>query len=107
MPIKLLVDSIDNEKMQQILDYYNENKSTEEEPLERLDSCEGGFQIKLSYMKHQMGDIDKKIKQVRCHNGYLTSKGYISFRYKEKMLLYDSLVYVLGSNNVIHEQRTS
>jgi hypothetical protein len=104
MPIKVLVNSIDNEKMHEILDYYNENKSAEEEPLEILDRCEVGFQIKLSYMKEQMGDINQRIKQVRWNKGYLTSKGCISFRYKEKMLLYESLINTLGSNNVIYEQ---
>lgn len=107
MPIKVLVNSIDNEKIQEILVYYNENKSPEEEPLEILDRCEGGFQIKLSYLKEQMCDINKRIKQMRWNKGYLTSKGYISFRYKEEMLLYESLINALGSNNVIYEQHTS
>jgi len=33
MPIKVLVDSIDNEKIQEILDYYNFKKLDDEEPL--------------------------------------------------------------------------
>jgi hypothetical protein len=107
MPIKVLVKSIDSDKIQQILDYYNENKPEEAEPLERLDRCEDGFQIKLSYMKEQMGDINKKIKQVRWNKGYLLSKGYISFKNDEEMLLYESLVYVLGSNNVIYKNNNN
>ena len=104
MQIKVLVDEIDDKTFQKILDYYNSKKGKNDEPLERLDRCEGGFKIQLSYMKNQFGDENKRIKQLRWNKGYLLSQGYISFRYKEEMLLFEALANVLGSDNVIFEE---
>jgi hypothetical protein len=101
MPIKVLVDSIDNEKIQEILDYYNFKKLDDEEPIEVLNRCEGGFQIRITHMKDQMCNDNKKIKQLRWSKGYLLSQKYISFTKKEELLLYNSLVNALGSNNVL------
>lgn len=103
MPIKVLVDSITNKKIQEILDFYNSKKSSDEEPLEILNRCEGGFKIQLSYLKDQKCDENKRIKQLRWRKGYLLSDSYISFRYKEEMLLFDAIVNALGSDNVIFE----
>ena len=104
MQIKVLIDEIDDETFQKILDYYNSKKCETDEPLERLDRCEGGFKIQISYMKNQFGDENNKIKQLRWHKKYLTSQKYIDFKYKEKMSLLESLVNVLGSDNVIFEE---
>jgi len=104
MPIKVFVNSIDTETIQKILNYYNSKKFKDEEPLEILDRCEGGFKIQLSYMKDQQCDENKRIKQLRWNKGYLLSQGYKSFRYKEEMLLFVALANVLGSDNVIFEQ---
>lgn len=100
MFIQVFVKSIEKEQLQLILDKYNSTKSVLEEPLELLDRCEGGFKIQLSYMKNQFGDPNKMCKQVRWKKGYLISDGYISFTYNETMLLYESLVHVLGIDNV-------
>jgi hypothetical protein len=104
MQIKVFIDEIDNETIQKVLDYYNSNKLDDEEPLQILDRCEGGFKIQISYMKNQMCNENDKIKQLRWHRKYLTSKSYIDFKYKEKMLLYEALVNVLGSDNVLLEE---
>jgi hypothetical protein len=109
MPIKVLLPSIDNEKIQEILDFYNLKKSSDEEPLELLNRCESGFKIQISYMKGHQCDENKKIKQLRWSNGYLVSQNkncivsqnYIGFTEKEQLLLYNSLVTVLGANNVL------
>jgi len=100
MTIKVLVFSIEKDKLQLVLDYYNMNKEPSEEPLELLHRCEGGFKINISYLKEQQGNENDKIKQVRWSKGCLTSKGFISFKEKEKMLLYDALVHVLGQDKV-------
>lgn len=100
MQIKVLVDIIEYEDLQKILEYYNSNKSIDEEPLEVLDRCEGGFKIAIPYMKDIMCDENRKIKQLRWSKGYLVSQ-YINFTEKEQILLYDSLVYALGNENVI------
>jgi hypothetical protein len=101
MTIKVLVSSIDNEQIQEILDYYNFKKSHDEEPLEILDRCEGGFKIKITHMKDALCDNNKKIKQLRWRKGYLLTQQHISFSKQEELLLYNSLVNVLGNNNVI------
>jgi hypothetical protein len=105
MPIKVLVDTICDEYMLRILDYYNacaQNKSGSSEPLELLDRYEGGFQIRIPEMKDVNCDDNKKIKQLRWHRGYLVSNYYIGFDDDEEELLYASLVHVLGQDNVIH-----
>lgn len=104
MQIKVFVDEIDNEQIQKILAYYNDNKLDDEEPLEILNRCEGGFKIQISYMKEQFCDENNKIKQLRWHKKYLTSQKYIDFKYKEKMLLYEALANVLGRDNVSLEE---
>jgi len=100
MTIKVLVSSIEKDKLQLVLDYYNMNKEPSEEPLELLDTCEGGFKINISYLIGQEANENDKIKQVIWSKGCLTSNGLISFKEKEKMLLYDALVHVLGQNKV-------
>ena len=100
MPIKVLVKQITDKELQEVLRYYNLYKSDNEEPLELLDRCEGGFCIKINYLKHYGGDQNNKIKQVRWKNGYLISQPYISFKSEEESLLHDALAYVLGKNNV-------
>ena len=105
MPIKVLLDTICDEDMQRILDYYNanaQNKHGHIEPLELLDRYEGGFQISIPEMKDVNCDDNKKIKQLRWHRGYLVSSYYIGFDNDEEELLYTSLVHVLGQDNVIH-----
>jgi hypothetical protein len=52
-------------------------------------------------LKNQQGDENNKIKQVRWKKGCLISNGYISFKEKEKMLLYEALAHVLGKEKVI------
>jgi len=103
MPIKVFVETISYEELQNILDYYNATKPIDEEPLELLYRCEGGFQIKISHMKNIHCDENRKIKQLRWSKGYLVSQ-YINFTKQEHDLLYDSLVYVLGTNNVKLEE---
>ena len=100
MPIKVLVDSISHENIQKVLDYYNQNKSVDDEPLERLDRYEGGFQICLPDMKDVICDSNNKIKQLRWHRGYLVSSFYIGFNDNEVDLLYKSLGHVLGQDTV-------
>jgi hypothetical protein len=100
MAIRVHTKSIHSDQLQKILDYYNSNKSFDEEPLELLDRCEVGFKIQISYMKNLEGDENDKIKQVRWNKGYLVSSKYISFKEKEELLLYDALTHVLGKHNV-------
>jgi hypothetical protein len=71
MPIKVFVDSIDVNTFQKILNHYNTHKSSDEEPLERLDRCEGGFKIKITSKKDLICDDNEKIRQLRWNKKYL------------------------------------
>ena len=101
MTIKVLVDTIRNEDIQNILDYYNQNKPTDSESLQLLDRYEGGFQIYLTEMKDIKCDINKKIKQLRWDKGCLVSSYYIGFDRDETELLHNALIHVLGQENVV------
>jgi hypothetical protein len=101
MTIKVKVDTISHEDIQKVVDYYNQNKPDTEEPLNRLNRYEGGFQISLPHMKDVMCDANNKIKQLRWHKQCLVAGFYMGFSDSEEDLLYKSLVHVLGQDNVI------
>ena len=101
MTIKVLIPFIENETIQEILDYYNFKKSHDEEPLEILDRCEGGLKIKITDNKEKHCSANKKIKQLRWNKGYLVSQKYIGFTKEEELLLFNSMLNVLGNNNVL------
>ena len=103
MRIFCLLKSIDKTQLELILDYFNSKKDILDEPLELLNRAEGGFKINISYLKNDPCNENKKIKQVRWKKGYLDSSGFISFIYKETMLLYESMCKVLGEENVLIE----
>jgi len=103
MPIKVSVDSIDKDTFQKILDHYNNNKSEDEPPLERLQRAEGGFQIKIPSRQSLMCDENDKIRQLRWNKKYLLSDFYIGFTEKQELLLYESLVYALGGNVILEK----
>lgn len=99
MPIKVLVNSINKDIFQKILDYYNSNKATNEQPLERLNRCEGGFQIRIPDMKKTTCNSNNEIKQLRWSRGYLVHHQiYEGFTEKEELLLYEALNFALGGN---------
>jgi hypothetical protein len=100
MPIKVLQDSISFDNAQKILDYYNEHKNVDDEPLEELDRYEGGFKMNITGMKDIKCDDNQKIKQLRWHNRFLLNFNYIGFNIEENNLLYNSLAAVLGQENV-------
>jgi hypothetical protein len=105
--IKVLVDTINKETVQQILDYYNEKKSKDENPLERLDRAEGGFKIGINkdkWEKDHLGytDANLQIQQVRWSNGRLVGR-HKSLNMKQYMLLYDALVYALPGNVILEQ----
>lgn len=99
MFIKVLFDSMSVESINDIIKYYNEQKEINEEPLEILDRCEGGFQIKIFYTS--IIKENEKIKQVRWSNKCLkTPMFYHEFTYKETMLLCKAIKNVMGKDNV-------
>ena len=100
MTIKVDVDTISHEDIQKVIEYYNQNKPVDEQPISWLDRYEGGFQISLPHMTEVMCDDNKKIKQLRWHKQCLVAGFYIGFTDSEEQLLYKSLVHVLGDYNV-------
>jgi len=101
MTIKVNVDTISHEDIQKVIEYYNQNKPVDEQPISRLQRYEGGFQISLPDMTEVMCDANKKIKQLRWHKQCLVAGFYMGFTDSEEQLLYKSLVYVLGESSVI------
>lgn len=73
-----------------VIAHYNANKPADEEPLERLDRAEGGFQIQIASMKNNPVDINQKIRQLWW------SSGRIGFTEKQTLLLYAALVHSYG-----------
>ena len=98
MPIKVTATSIDAETFREILNFYNANKPEDEEPLERLNRAEGGFQIQIASKKDLVCDDNLKIRQLRWSRGRLVSGGHIGFTQKQEAMLYEALVHALGGN---------
>ena len=109
MIIKVLIPTIDANTFQKILDNYNKLKEANENPLQRLNRAEGGFQIELPQDKWDIDpyfgfpDANDKIRQVRWSNGTLVSGLHRGFTLKQYMLLYDSLVVALPPGSVVLE----
>jgi len=100
MPIEVLFDVITGDDCNKIINYYNRNKSQNDQPLEKLDRCEGGFMIKKEDSSSFSDDNDK-IKQLRwSRKRLLQFKNYSSFSEEEEQLLYNSLLETFGSSKV-------
>lgn len=86
---------------QPILDYYNYHRPEGSQMLEKLNRCEGGFQIKLdNYDEIEDTDINNKIRQLRWCGRKLVSDMYIGFTDEQLDLLYEAIGYSLGKENV-------
>jgi hypothetical protein len=103
MTIKVVIDSFSFEELKQIIDYYNNHKQPDEEPLEELNRAEGGFKIQITELKGVDYNENKKIKQLRWDKKSLVPKGNIGFTENEEKLLHESMVQILGNENVIIE----
>ena len=97
MRIKVLVNHI---YYRDILEYYNSHKSDDEESLHVLNRMEGGFYIKIPeiYNEHH---FNSTTRQVRWSYGILKSFGLNPFTENQTLLLYNSLVHVLGESKVL------
>ena len=90
--------SIDAETIRTIITHYNTNKPEDEEPLERLNRAEGGFQIQIASKRNLVCDANLKIRQLRWSRGRLVSGGYTGFTQKQEAMLYEALVHALGGD---------
>jgi len=106
MKIKVKFKSINNNQINDVINFFNLNKPDKWNRLEKLDRVEGGFQIKLNddeikiYNKCNPIDDNYRIKQLRWNNQKLCSFDYINFNQQELLLLYRSLQYVFGIGEV-------
>ena len=98
MPIRVTATSIDADTIRNVINHYNANKPADEEPLERLNRAEGGFQIQIVNKKNDICDDNLKIRQLRWSRGRLVSGEYIGFTQKQEAMLYEALVHALGGN---------
>lgn len=101
MTIKVTFGSYSKDEFNKVLDYYNSNKSKNDQPLQKLDRCEGGFMIEKEYSS-SFSDANDNIKQLRWEKKCLVPyKNYSSFSNYEEQLLYQSLIHVFGKDNII------
>jgi len=97
MSICVTVDIITKEMRSKILEFYNATKPENDPPLEILDRCEGGFQIKILNKQNVNCDINEKIKQLRWSKKCLVPfNHYPDFSKDETFLLFRSMHSVLG-----------
>ena len=102
--IQVNVDTIDYSP---IIDYYNSHKLNNEQPLQRLNRYEGGFEIKLDensmkeYNNHNLSDSNFRIRQLRWSNKCLVTYT-LSNRFTDYQLnlLYDSIKNTIGDKNI-------
>jgi hypothetical protein len=108
MTIKVLFESYTEDEYNKVLNYYNSNKSENDQPLEKLDRCEGGFMIKKenSSLFSSKNDENDSIKQLRWSTKYLVPyKNYSSFSEAEEELLYKSLFAVFREKVIFIKNR--
>ena len=106
MPIKVLFESYTKDEYTKVLNYYNSNKLENDQPLEKLDRCEGGFMIKKENCSSSKNDENDSIKQLRWNTKYLVPyKNYSSFSEAEEELLYKSLFAVFREKVIFIKNR--
>ena len=82
-----------------VCDYYNNNKPSHWEALERLDRAEGGFKINIKNSNDF--EPNNNIKQLRWSKKNLVSHfNYPILNDEELSLLYNSLSHLYGNDQV-------
>ena len=99
--------------MQPIVDYYNEIRPGNTQPLAISETCEPGFEIKLNptelnrhleWIKElgMLSDYNNTVRQVRIYgNGFLKSGSHSGLKKEETELLFQALQHCLGKDKVI------
>ena len=100
MYIQVTFDTI---KVNEVCDYYNNNKNKDQNPLEKLERAEGGFQIKLKKVPTTGSiydsDPNNLVKQARwSRKKLITPIGQYSFTEDEWNLIYKSICSVHGND---------
>jgi hypothetical protein len=106
MSISVKFSTYSPEDFQRVLDHYNHIKPSHHMDLEKLDRCEGGFQIALNVDELDPSDdmdANRRIKQLRWKNRRLDPMRYMGFTQEETLHLYQSLVHVFGDAFVSYD----
>jgi hypothetical protein len=106
--IRVTLDNIDYD---QICQYYNTEKQPEWNPIQKLHSLEGGFYIDRTDQEIEAhnrfitnSNMHGRIKQLRWNKKRLvTPISFYGFSIDEKILLYNALSEIHGSENVFLE----
>lgn len=114
MTIKLILNNISKEEIENIIEYYNTIKPPNFGKLDTFVCKEGGFQIKPNLVTNNnlfIGNFleeNKKNRQLRFNRRYLVSYCNIpSFYKEEEYLLYKSMQFVLGKENISYYESYS
>jgi len=102
MYIKVTFDVIN---VNAVCDYYNKNKSEDQNSLEKLNRAEGGFQIKRKVIPDTGSvydnDPNNLVKQLRWSNkSLITPLGKYTFNEDEVKLLYRAISSIHGKDSV-------
>ena len=106
--IQVHVDTLPTNGYKDICQFYNQNRKPNSNPIREAGVWEGGFEISLTDQEinkiklRTMYTLDPNdtVRQVRWSKGCLLAMGYAGFQEEEYQLLYNSLVHVLGKDNV-------
>ena len=99
MKIQVSVDLIHADQMKQIIMYYNQIKPHDSRPLERLNRCEGGFQIRIS--DEADDQTPSNTKQMRWSRKCLVPHySCVGFNHQETMMLFEAMSAILGEKVV-------
>jgi hypothetical protein len=108
--IQVTFSSYTEQQIQEVLDYYNQNKPENSMELEKLNRAEGGFCIKLTpdqmervrdFIFYDQYNPNFAIKQLRWTRKFLVPlSGYAEFDDAETALLLDAMKHVFGEEYV-------
>jgi len=108
MTIKVLLNSISKEEIENIIQYYNTIKPNHFGKLNTVLCKEGGFQILPNTIvnndfTNKFMNSNNKNRQLRWNRKYLVSYCNIPcFHKDEENLLYKSLQFILGKENIVY-----
>jgi hypothetical protein len=97
--IRVTVDRISLECYDKICEYYNERETLGK--IQRLDRCEGGFCVEIKREDRESEFENDRIRQLRWNKRRLVSGIYKSLLEDERLLLYESMINVLGDDIVM------
>ena len=99
MNIRVHFSTFTPDQYQHVIDHYNSIKESHHMVIEKLNRCEGGFQIQLNETELSTVtscDSNATIRQLRWTKHKLDRLRHNGFTEEETLRLYQSLVHVFG-----------